>query len=355
MGSYVDNSSDKMREILPRRGGRLLGATAAVAALAAFAPSLSASAATKTKTATVTSGLVSRVTSIIPELFPLSPFDHSVATESVVANSSSLVSNLVNQYRTNYGYIGVNRIPIFTVPATQPLVKVSLARGCYGSFLTTLGSGVPIPPGAYNSGTSDAWFVVSQPSTGQVWELWKATQANGQWSACWGGGMDALSSTGVFPAPFGMSATGISYLATTITEDDVASGQIDHAIALQIPNCDGYVSPADRTDCKTGMAGGSTPGSPPEGTWLRLPASTPMPAGLTPFAQMVFQALKTYGAVVTDHAGAVMVEAENSKDWAFQGHIGTDPITTAFAGKAQWAVFNGMPWPHLQVIKPPRL
>ncbi|HEY3845059.1 MAG TPA: hypothetical protein VGL48_17570, partial [Acidimicrobiales bacterium] len=94
-------------------------------------------------------------------------------------------------------------------------------------------------------------------------------------------------------------------------------------------------------------------GAPPEGTWFRMPQSTPMPAGLTPYAQMVFRTLQTYGAVVVDKAGAVMVQAENSNDWAFAGNTGTDPITTSFAGQPQYSVLNGMPWSQLQVIKAP--
>jgi hypothetical protein len=269
-----------------------------------------------------------------------------VVNQPVSADTSNYVHRLVYQYATNYGSIGVNRNTIFTVPANQPLVPVSLASGCYGSFLSTLGNGVPIPAGAYNAGGSDQDLIISQPSTGQEWELWQATQTNGHWSACWGGGLN-LGSTGVFPAPYGLAATGISYLATTITEADVASGHINHAIAMQIFNCSGYVAPADRGDC-TGAAG-----APPEGTWFRMPQSTPMPAGLTPFAKMVFRTLQTYGAVVVDHAGGVFLQGENSNDWAFAGHTGTDPITTAFAGQPEYTVLNGMPWSQLQVIIAP--
>jgi hypothetical protein len=85
-----------------------------------------------------------------------------------------------------------------------------------------------------------------------------------------------------------------------------------------------------------------------------MPQSTPMPAGLTPFAQMVFRTLQTYGAVVVDHAGGVFLQSENSNDWAFAGHTGTDPITTASAGKPDYAVLNGMPWSQLQVIIAPQ-
>jgi hypothetical protein len=316
-----------------RRRRIFIGAASALLALTAGGTTLAARASTD-------SGLT---------LFPNSVFNQPVASQPVSANSANYVSRLVFQYMYYYGSVGVNQVPIFTVPANQPLVPVSLASGCYGSFLSTLGTGVPIPPGAYNTNSSDDDMIISQPSTGRVWELWRATQTNGQWSACWGGGLNTQTSNGVFPAPFGLSATGISYAATTITESDVAAGRINHAIAMQIVNCSGYVAPANRGDC-TGAAG-----APPEGTWFRMPANTPMPANLTPFAQMVFRALQTYGAVIVDHAGAVMVQAENTNDWAFEGNTGTDPITASFAGKPQYSVLNGMPWSQLQVIAPPAL
>ena len=146
-----------------------------------------------------------------------------------------------------------------------------------------------------------------------------------------------------------MSATGISYLATAITEADVASGQIDHAIAIQIPRCNEFVYPADRHDC------GSDPGQPAEGQWFRLPADLPMPAGLTPFAQMVFTALQRYGAVVTDFAGAVMMEAEEPSDWAEEGNSGTDPITASWDGLPEYKVVAGLPWSSLQAVGLPRV
>src|SRR6202011_5940871 len=101
---------------------------------------------------------------------------------------------------------------------------------------------------------------------------------------CWGGKLDSTTSTGVFSSPWGLSATGISYLATTITEADVASGSIDHTIALDIVDCDHHTLPAARGDC------GAAPGQPSEGTWFRMAQGIGMPPGSTPFAQMVFRA-----------------------------------------------------------------
>jgi hypothetical protein len=283
-------------------------------------------------------------------IFPLSFFDRSVAAQPVAPASLGLVENVVNQYTTYYGSIGVNRMPVFSVPATQPLVPVTVKTNCT-DFTKQLGTSVPIPLGAYTTNPSyqgDSSMVVYQPSTHTVWELWQAANSgHGTWSACWGGKIDTSTSTGVFPSPFGLSATGISYLATTITEADVASGSIQHAIAIDLVRCNYYSAPAVRGDC------GSDPGEPPEGTWFRMAANVPMPASLTPFGNLVFRALQTYGAVVTDEAGAVMIEAETSTDWTFSGHTGVDPITASFAGAPQYKVLAGMPWSSLQVIQPP--
>src|SRR4051794_25485870 len=128
--------NEKTTQGTPRRYTKIIGAASALAALVAFGSAPTANAATKARVATTS-------TSTSPKLFPNSFFDHSVVNQPVSANSSNYVNRLVYQYATNYGSIGVNRNTIFTVPANQPLVPVSLAPGCYGSFLSTLGNGVP--------------------------------------------------------------------------------------------------------------------------------------------------------------------------------------------------------------------
>jgi hypothetical protein len=271
-----------------------------------------------------------------------------VANWPLVSASSKFASDIVADYTQDYGSVGVNSMPIYRVPADQPDVPVSVLSGC-NSFLPDTGDQIPIPPYVTLNGSSDNPLVIYQPSTKTDWELWRTTKtASGTYSACWGGKLDMASSSGVFPSPFGLSATGISYLATAITEDDVASGHIDHAIAIQIPRCNEYVYPADRHDC------GSDPGQPAEGQWFRLPASLSMPAGLTPFAQMVFTALQRYGAVVTDFAGAVMLQAEEPSDWAQEGNSGIDPMTASWDGLPEYKVVASLPWSSLQAVAPPQ-
>lgn len=280
--------------------------------------------------------------------FPSSVFDRNVQGWPVDPNSAGFVNDFVTDYKDNYGTVGVNSMPIYSVPSNQAEASISVSSGC-NSFLSSTGSEIPIPSYTSLNGSSDSPLIVWQPSTQTDWELWQASQrSGGSFSACWGGKLDMATSDGVFPPTLGLSATGISYLATTVTEADVASGSINHAIAVTLPTCSGYVYPADRGDC-TGASG-----QPAEGQWFRLPADVAMPSGLSPFAQMVFRALQNYGAVVTDRGGSVSLESEQTSDWAAEGHSGTDPITASWDGQQEYQVVASLPWNDLQVVDPPQ-
>ena len=271
----------------------------------------------------------------------------------VAADSLVLVADLVAQYETNYGAVGIlggnfDGYPIVSVPANQPLVPIAIQSGC-SNFTPGTGTAIPIPPGANAvlSGTADNPLIVYQPSTATEWEFWQATDTGGSWSACWGGKLTNVgASDGAFADPYGMSGSGISYLGTVITEADVQSGSINHAVAMQVHTCDGSVAPADRTDC------GAIPGSVAEGQRLRFPPGLAMPAGLTSFGQMVFRAIQNYGAVVTDRSGGVNLVAEAGADWAYEGHAGTDPITASWGAQNASSALNGMPWSALEVLQP---
>jgi hypothetical protein len=265
------------------------------------------------------------------------------ATTPISPQSSSLVSALVDQYRTYYGAVGVNQLPIYRVAGDQALVMVTVRSGC-NNFLPGTGRRIPIPSTATTSGTGDSPLIIYQASTNTEWELWRAWKSStGSWQACWGGKLtDVSGSDGVFPAPYGLSASEISYLATTVTDSDIRAGRIDHTMAIDVVRCTApAVPPAIHTDC------GSDPGEPAEGTILRLPRSVPMPAGLTEFGRLVFQALKTYGLVVTDRAGAVVLQAQGAGDPGAGGLV-----RRSWGGKPEYAALDGIPWNKLQVLEP---
>lgn len=267
------------------------------------------------------------------------------ADDPVLPQSGTFVRDFVRDYQHAYGAVTVNTMPLVLASPTQAPVPITVKPGHCADFRSDTGFRVPIPADARTTGVGDSPLVVYQPSTGSDWELWQASRTQHGWSACWGGKLDAFTSDGVFPDGYGLSGSGISYLATMITEADVAAGSIDHAIALDLPACNAPpVFPADRTDCS------HDPGQPPEGTWWRFPPGLRTPRGLTPFADMVFRAIRTYGLVFTDQAGAVAVQAQTP---APPGHAGADALKASFAGKARYQVLDGLPWDELEAVRPP--
>jgi hypothetical protein len=277
---------------------------------------------------------------------PNSLFNQNVTGWAVNADSAILVQAIVTDYKAAYGQVGVNTMPIIAVPAGTPSVPVSVASGC-NNFVPSTGSSVPIPSYVVLNGSSDNPLVLYSTSLNRIWEFWQASRSGAGYTACWGGSAVLSTFDGVFPSPYGMSATGISYGAATITDADVASGSVKHAVAFILTSCNGYVYPADRGDC------GTTTNQPAEGQWFRFAPGTAMPSGLTPFGQMTFKAILTYGMVITDQGGAVMLEAEQPEDWAAAGNSGTGPVQASWEGQEEYQVVANLPWADLQAINPP--
>jgi hypothetical protein len=315
---------------------------------------------------------------------PNSLFNREVTKWPVDRNSASLVAEFNFDWESNYGNVGVNGRPVIWVPASQPMVALSVKAGCSGNFLTNTGTSAPIPQWASTTGGADTPLTVYQPGSNSVWELYQArpvttggagggTSADRGWSACWGGKAHLNTFTGVFPQPYGETATGISNLATEVTEADVLSGTIRHAIGLQVANCSMGTYPADRSNC------GYYPGNPAEGQWLRFAPSVNCAAyDTTPFENEVCLAGQRYGFVIVDQGGSDGILADYATGtWAHEGNPGPvgswqdnpkggccifvgggGPLEDAFQTASgyweqEYQVIASLPWSRLQVIDPP--
>jgi hypothetical protein len=312
-----------------------------------------------TTTSVPSSGYLTPPASLMPD----SIFDQPVTGDSVLPNSSAIVANVVAQSKqNNYGlWVNYNR-PVYYVAAGTPNVPMSVQSGC--NNFTSGGAGatgteVPIPSFAEQGGSSDNILTIYSTSLNKVWEFWEAQPnkagAATSWSACWGAEATLSTFTGVFPHPYSETATGISNLATEITEADVASGAIKHAIEFEVygDQCDWYVAPAVEGDCSQ-----SGTDYPAEGMYFRFPPTMAMPAGLSAFSQMEFIAIQRYGMVVSDMGGAVDLEADvsggtykgtyYSGPWEQEGQsASTDPLTNATDDTGD------LPWADLQAINYP--
>ena len=277
------------------------------------------------------------------------------ADAAVAPDSQQLVSSFNQQWRENYGGVSINTdefsIPIYRVPADQATVAVSIAPGCNSDagLLAQLAA-VPIPANAQPANGSDHSIVIWQPATDTEWELWIAQRAfDGSWSACWGGRIENVSqSQGVFPYPYGLSATGMSYLAGAIKASELQAGRIRHALAVNVVHATRgtQVPPANRSDGNSNASDAI-----PEGTRFRLdPSIDVTKLGLPPGGVAIARALQEYGMYVTDKSGAVVLTGESSAPYVAAGR--PNPYDQAFDGLPAYQVLAGIPWDRLQVIEP---
>ena len=290
---------------------------------------------------------------------PTSFWRQSLAAAPVAGNSAAMVAGLATQVTSLYG--GVAAFNVWQYNASVYTVSASVAKAdvgwdnCQGKAGTPTGllgptgafGQVPIPASAVAATGSDGELSIYAPSTDQLWEFWHARHAADGWHACWGGRIDAVStSLGYFLGGFGVTASALA-ASEPVTLNDIRSGVINHAvpIALLSPaDASRFSWPAQRSD---GID--TSVDAMPEGTRLRLPASLNLDTlGLTPIGKMIAKAAQTYGMIVVDHAGAVAVIAESGNgDVAASG---TNPWNALLGGVPAYNVLKSFPWASLQAV-----
>jgi hypothetical protein len=246
-------------------------------------------------------------------------------------------------------------VPIYTVPADQPAVKVALEMPSRSPALQAAWDAVPLPSNAQPAAGTDKHLVVWQPSTDRLWEFWQLEHTSAGWQAAWGGAMQrASSSSGAYgPAAWhgatrawGASASSLSIAGGLITLEDLKMSRINHALAMAIPNprAGVYASPAQRTD-----GGSDEPLSLPEGAHLRLDPSLDLAALHLPhLTLMVAEAAQRYGIVIRDTAANVAFYAQDPIP------SGTEPYAGAhgyYEGNSATELLASFPWHDLQLLK----
>jgi hypothetical protein len=261
------------------------------------------------------------------------------------ASSGALVSELQRQVTAYGSWINTWQYstPVYTVPATQPAVRVQLDTS-YPSLQSDFAA-VPLPADARPASGSDAHLTVYQPSSDTLWEFWKLAKLTDGWHARWGGKMTSVSTNpGYFPAPLGATATSLPLLGGLMRISELQAGRIDHALSLAIPapKAKEFVWPAQRTDGSSTLADAI-----PEGTRFRLDPNLDVATlGLPPVAAQMALAAQRYGIIVRDRAGAVTFYAEDASP------TGTNPYPTLFQGRYPNQVLAKFPWGRLQVVAP---
>ena len=161
----------------------------------------------------------------------------------------------------------------------------------------------PFGPDIRIEGGSDEHALMVNAQTCTLFELYDAHWSGGDPDAGSGAVYD-LASNELRPAGWtSADAAGLPILPGLVRYDEVAAGEIDHAIRFTV-DCPTrrYVWPARH------QAGVADRSCPPMGARFRLRAGFGL-AGFTDDAKVVLRALQRYGMMVAD----------NGSDWYFQG------------------------------------
>jgi hypothetical protein len=202
-------------------------------------------------------------------------------------------------------------IPFDIVPAGQPLVQIT-------SFLYAGESDpgpYPIPPNAQieggPNGTGDRHVLVLRQGECKLYELYRAfPNGNGTWHADSGAVYD-LNSNALRPDTWtSADAAGLPILPGLVRYEEVAAGEINHAVRFTVPETrKAHIWPArhDASDL-TGSQ------YPPMGQRFRLKASFNV-SGYSHDAQVILVALKKYGMILADNGSAWYISGAPHPNW----------------------------------------
>jgi hypothetical protein len=207
----------------------------------------------------------------------------------------------------NGGPIG---IPYAVVRAGQPTVNVQFGvRSESDPGPYPIPANVPIEGGAASGG--DRHVLVVDLDACRLYELFSAfPNGDGSWRAYSGAVFD-LRSNALRPDTWtSADAAGLPILAGLVRYDEVASGQIRHALRITAPiTRAAHVWPA-RHDASSY----TDPAIPPMGQRFRLKASFNI-SGFSPTVQVILQAMKTYGVVLADNGASWYVSGAPDPRW----------------------------------------
>ncbi|HMB21466.1 MAG TPA: hypothetical protein VKP08_01480, partial [Anaerolineales bacterium] len=160
----------------------------------------------------------------------------------------------------------------------------------------------PIPTNPLIEAGSDRHILIVDQSTCTLYELYNARYSSGQWRAGSGAIWD-LNSNALRPDGWtSADAAGLPILPGLVRYDEVASGEINHAIRFTAEETAGYIWPARH------LTSDAQNGTPPMGARFRLKEDYNI-SGFPPALQVILQAMKKYGIILAD----------NGSDWYISG------------------------------------
>lgn len=260
------------------------------------------------------------------------------------------------------------------MPADQPEVRVFIddPTAPHHVALNILFQAVPIPANALPAGGTDHQLVIWQPDTDRMWEFWNMRKVGSDWWCSFGGGLQNVSTdpgyytTSCWPGlsnynsssgyNWGGAATSLPYIGGAIRLEELALGEIKHALAFThpAPRQTWFTWPAQRCD-----GNWDSPNAIPEGARFRLPASFDCDTIPHTLPRMMAKAIQEYGMVLQDRSGSTVgFYFENYEQYypypgpnPFWDTATWDPLPNGYLqGHWPFTLCADIPWAQLELL-----
>jgi hypothetical protein len=205
-------------------------------------------------------------------------------------------------------------IPYIVVPGSQARVPISF----YYPDESDPGP-YPIPADAPIEGGSDHHVLIVDRASCKLYEVYDATAVNG--GANWTSGSGAvfdLNSNALRPATWtSADAAGLPILPGLVRYEEVAAGEIRHAVRFTAPATrNQFIWPArHQASSRTGA------NYPPMGLRFRLKASVDISRFSTE-SQVIMRALKKYGMILADNGSSWYISGVPDERWDNDNLVG---------------------------------
>ena len=166
----------------------------------------------------------------------------------------------------------------------------------------------PIPENPNREYGSDHHILIVDTDTCTLYEIYDARFEGGQWKGGSGAIWD-LNSNALRPAGWTSSdAAGLPILPGLARYDEIAAGEIKHALRFTAAQTSGYIWPARHltTEAQNGI--------PPMGARFRLKADYDI-SGFPQELQIILQAFKIYGIILADEGANWYVNGAPDERW----------------------------------------
>jgi serine/threonine-protein kinase len=269
----------------------------------------------------------------LPAFEPASPWSEDVSGAPVDAQSAALIAWLASVGGFGFGRMQIDfSIEVLDADEQAPFLSFEPTGDFYSPDCDH--EPVPVPPGGALEGESgyacegdgDCHLIVWHRPSKRLFEMWRADLRGGDFL----GGCLAVWDLARPYGPAGRGeqctsadASGFPIAPLLFDADEVAAGEIRHAIRFILPNARirhrSYVRPATHA---TGAASGGVD-APPYGTRLRLRADYPVESLPNPGARVVARALQRYGMLLADGGNvALTARSDRFTQHKWQGLLG---------------------------------